>query len=121
MKKIAIIFVLSLFVLSACKKDIDIVKPDTSSDLNNIKVPSDFTWKTIHDVQITLTGFVNGLVEVVSPKGVVYQRAFIRQDQPYTMKVTVPAYETSVHLLYMGQNVEVKMGNGIITHTFLKP
>lgn len=121
MKKIALIFALVLIVFSSCKKNLDVVKPESPSNLNDIKVSSDFNWKTSHDVQITITGFVNGLVEVSSPKGVVYQRAFLRQNQPYSMKVTVPAYEAAVHLLYMGQDVEVKIGAGNITHTFLKP
>lgn len=121
MKKTAFILALSLVGLLACKKALDVEKPETPSGLNDIKVPSDFTWKTSHDVQITLTGFVNGIVEVTSPEGVVYQRAFLRQNQPYTMKIAVPAYETSVRLSYMGQNVEVKTGSANINHIFLKP
>jgi len=121
MKKFANIFILSLLVLSACRKNIDVVKPEAPTTMNDLKVSSNFNWKTSHEIQITLTGFVNGLVEVASPKGVVYQRAYLQQNQPYTMKVTVPAFETTVHLLYMGQDVEVKMGADKITHTFLLP
>jgi hypothetical protein len=121
MKKFTLIFFLAILVFSSCKKDLDVVKPESSSNLNDVNVPSDFNWKTSHEVQITITGFVNGLVEIASPKGVVYQRGFLQQNQPYSMKVTIPAYETAVHFLYMGQNVEVKLGAGNITHTFLKP
>lgn len=121
MKKTAIIFILTLIVLSACKKSIDVVKPDNPGSMNEIQIPSAFTWKTSHDVQVTLTGFVNGIAEVTSPAGVVYQRAFLQQDKPYTMKVTVPAYETLVHLKFMGQDIETTFGSGNVTHIFLKP
>ncbi len=121
MKKIAIMFFLGLVVLSSCKKNLDVVKQDTTLNLNTVNIPNDFTWKTTHDVQVTVTGFVNGLVEVTSPNGVSYQRAFIQQHKPYSMKITLPAYEKKIHLLYMGQNIEIQTGTENVTYTFLKP
>jgi hypothetical protein len=117
MKKFTIIFVLALVIVSSCKKD-NTIKPEQAPTINEMKVPSSFNWKTSHDVKLKLTGFVNGLVEVSSPKGVVYQRAVLKLNVPYTMKISVPAYETSVHMQYMGQDVELKLNSDNLSYVF---
>ncbi len=121
MKKFAIMIFLGLIVLSSCKKNLDVDKQDTTLNLNTVNIPNDFNWKTTHEVQVIVTGFVNGLVEVASPNGATYQRAFIQQHKPYSMKITLPAYEKKIHLLYMGQNIEIQTGTENVNYTFLKP
>jgi len=83
-----------------------------------LKVASDFNWKTTKDILLTLTGTSNSLVEVASTNNTVYQRAYLSKDLAYTMKLTVPSYETSVHLLYMGKDVSVNLSSNNIVYKF---
>lgn len=83
-----------------------------------LKVASDFNWKTFKDVQLTLTGTANSIVEVASTNNIVYQRAYLSKDLAYTMKLSVPSYETSVHLLYMGKDISVNLSSNNIVYKF---
>ena len=83
-----------------------------------LKVASDFNWKTFKDVQLTLTGTTNSIVEVASTNNTVYQRAYLSKDLAYTMKLSVPSYETSVHLLYMGKDVSINLSSNNIVYKF---
>jgi len=120
MKKIALFFALILFIFSSCNKDLETVTPE-SPTMKDLKVTGTFDWKTTRNIEITVKGFVNGIVEVVSAQGTVYQKAFIMQNQPYTMNITIPSYETELYLKYLGSNVKVEPGSGKITHVFVKP
>ncbi len=118
MKKIILLSVLGLAVLfSSCRKDMD-NKPTTPPTMEELEIPADFDWKTIKDFQLTLTGYANSIVEVSSPEGVVYQKVFLTRNEPYTMKLTVPTYEQSVRLKYMGQNIELQLSTTNIEYTF---
>ncbi len=86
--------------------------------MTDLKVVPDFDWKTTRDVTIVVKGFVNGLVEVTSTGKVVYQRAFLHQGQPLTMKVSLPASQDVIILQYMGQQVEMKLTGDQLTHEF---
>ena len=83
-----------------------------------LKVASDFNWKTFKNVQLTLTGTANSIVEVAASDQTVYQRAYLSKDQAYTMKLSVPSYETSVHLLYMGKDINVNLSSNNIVYKF---
>jgi ABC-type oligopeptide transport system substrate-binding subunit len=119
MKKIAFILAITLTVLfSSCKKDrFDYVesKPENMGELT---VPSSFDWKTTKDVQLTLTAPGNGIVEVNNSQGATFQRAFLMPNQPYEMKLTVPSYEKTVKLKFMGQEVSLELGTANINYQF---
>jgi hypothetical protein len=83
-----------------------------------LKIASDFNWKTFKDVQLTLTGTANSIIEVASSNQTVYQRAYLSKDQAYTMKLSVPSYETSVHLLYMGKDININLISNNIVYKF---
>jgi hypothetical protein len=119
MKNIAIILLL-LAAFTSCRKSLDDVQAEQPAvnSMTDLKVGSDFDWKTTRDITIVVKGFVNGLVEVTSAEKVVYQRAFLRQGQPLTMKVTIPAAQDAVILQYMGQQVEMKLTGDQLTHEF---
>jgi hypothetical protein len=93
-------------------------QPVAQAKTGQLKVASDFNWKTFKDVLITITGTSNTIVQVVSSNKTVYQKAFLAKGQPYTMKLTVPSYETSVHILYLNQDVNLKLSSGNITYKF---
>jgi len=128
MKNLILLIVIGvIFSLSSCKKEsassvapAQVTPPQTVqiTKTEQLKVASDFNWKTFKDVQLTLTGTANSLVEVASANNVVYQRAYLSKDLAYTMKLSVPSYETSVHLLYMGKDVSVNLSSNNINYKF---
>ena len=129
MKKLLLLLVIgAIFTLSSCQKEANSSmlpnSPATTTTATQItktaqlKVASDFNWKTFKDVQLTLTGTASSIVEVASSNQTVYQRAYLAKDQAYTMKLSVPSYETSVHLLYMGKDVNVNLTSNNIVYKF---
>jgi hypothetical protein len=126
MRKLLLLFVIGvIFNLSSCRKEADTsslpnstVAPAQPTKTEQLKVTSDFNWKTFKDIQLTLTGTANSIVEVASTNQTVYQRAYLAKDMAYTMKLSVPAYETSVHLLYLGKDVTLPLSSGILAYKF---
>lgn len=118
-----------IFSLSSCQKEAassmappvtQVTPPKTEqiTKTGQLKVASNFDWKTFKDVQLTLTGPANSLVEVASANKTVYQRAYLSKNLAYTMILSVPSYETSVHLLYMGKDVNVDLNSNNIAYKF---
>lgn len=130
MRKLLLLFVIgTVFILSSCRKEAESSSLSNSTTTSNttssqptkteqLNVTSDFNWKTFKDVQLTLTGNANSIIEVASTNQTVYQRAYLAKDIPYTMKLSVPAYETSVHLLYLGKDVTIPLSSGILVYKF---
>lgn len=122
MKKYLFISILSsLVVLTSCKKDSEDQNPNLDSQnetMENLKVSEDFNYETFGDYELTLTGYTDGVVEVISDKGVVYQRAFLKQDQPYSMKLTVPTYVEELKLRFKGKEVELNLDDESLSYQF---
>jgi hypothetical protein len=129
MKKLLLLLVIgAIFTLSSCRKEANSsMLPNSTSTTptatqitktEQLKVASDFNWKTFKDIQLTLTGTASSIVEVASSNQTVYQRAYLSKDQGYTMKLSVPSYETSFHLLYMGKDVNVNLSSNNIVYKF---
>jgi len=118
MKKLILFFGTLLVITASCKKD-ELVQPAQEPvTMENIQVPANFEWRTTADYMLNLTGPVNSLVELVSDKGVVFQRAYILKDQTLKMKLTLPSYEKVVYLQYLGQKVEMKLTSGTLSYQF---
>lgn len=119
MNKLLIIFFSLLLVTTACKKDdttnTNPIVPATMDDLN---VSSDFDWKITQDIQITITGNTNNMVKVTSLDGDIFQKAFIKANEPYIMELSIPSHLTSVKLQYMDQDVTLEIGNGVFSYKF---
>ncbi|MDP2235544.1 MAG: hypothetical protein Q8J88_03820 [Bacteroidales bacterium] len=119
MKKIAfIIAILFPIVFTSCKKD-RFDNPDkTPENMEQLTVPSSFDWKTTKDIQLTLSASASGIVEVTNSQGIVYQKAFLSPGQAYLMKLTVPTYEKSVKLKFMGQEAILELGTASLNYSF---
>lgn len=122
MKKFLYISVLSsLVVLTSCKKDAD--DPNSNPDsqfetMENLKVSGEFNYETFGDYNLTLTGYTDGVVEVLSEKGVIFQRAYLKKDQPYAMKLTVPTYVQEVKLRFKGKEAELMLDSDKLSYQF---
>lgn len=118
MKKIVFLLVLlPLVVLTSCQKD-NLDDLDTISTMEEIIVPANFDWRTTRDVQITFTAAANGVVEVLNQQNVPYKKAFLNPANPYTMKLTLPTFETAVKLRFLGYEAVIELGNGNIQYHF---
>jgi hypothetical protein len=117
MKKALLFFTLFLSFVS-CRKDIPIFQDETPKTMEELKVPSGFDWKTTKQVELTLTGSSNGIVTVTSLNGTSYQKAFLSVNQAYTMKLTVPSYEKTVRLLFLGQQVTLELTGSSLSYNF---
>ncbi|MDP3441234.1 MAG: hypothetical protein Q8T08_00095 [Ignavibacteria bacterium] len=121
MKKIIFLLAFGLaIIMSSCKKDIDDT-PKAPATMEELTVPATFDWKTMKDVQLTITGYTNGITEVTNTAGVAYQKAYLTTNQPYVMKVTVPSYETKIQIKFMGQTKQFELSSSSITHEFVAP
>ncbi len=119
MKKIILLIALLIpIVFTACKKDQYNEPQNKPETTDEIKVPSDFQWKTTKDIQLTVTGKSNGLLQILSSKGVPYLKVFIASNQASIIKVNVPTYETSVQLKYLGQVVSLNLDSDQISYQF---
>ena len=119
MKRIfLLLFIATIVVTTSCKKETtDPVTPDPET-LDEMVFPSEFNWKTYKDITVSVTGYATSFLEVKSSEGAVYQKIVLQKNTPYSGNVTVPSYETEVHLVYMGQDVVFELSNGTISHQF---
>ncbi len=119
MRKLLILTFSLAVLFTACKKDVNEgPTPDTPTNMEDLKVAADFNWKTTRDIQLTLTSKTNSLAEVTSLEGASYQKAFLKMGTPYTLKFSIPSFETKVIVRYMGQSATLDLGNGTLNHQF---
>ncbi len=98
-------------------QDVDDPTTPKVKGMEDMNVSANFNWKTYKDVNLNLTGTENSIVKVSSEDGVIYQKAYLRNDS-YQMKLTVPAYEKNVKISYMGKEVSLDISSGNVTHVF---
>ena len=92
------------------------IKP--TSSVKEMQVSSSFDWKTTHDVTITLVGYANSTVEIANANGDLIQKAFLKKDEAYTVKLNLPKANTSIQLRYMGQVINVDLVGTTLTYVF---
>lgn len=119
MKKLLILF-FAAAVLFACSKEEDIIKaPSEGKAFTDLKVQSDFDWKTTRDYTIVLKGYANSIVKIVSENNqTVYQSAMIQKNVDSSIKITLPTYEKSIRLKYMGQDVLLPLSSTNVNYIF---
>lgn len=107
----------TLFV--SCRKDRNIIEnPSEPKVMEELKVPADFNWKTTKDFSLTLTSPVAGIAEVTNSSGIAYQKAYLTPGTPYTMKLTLPAYEKSVRLKLGNQSATLELTATVLQFVF---
>lgn len=113
MKKLALILVLASLGITSCQKDR--FEPKTPETMEQLQVPANFNWKTTKDYQFTFIASQNGLVQLVNNQNVSYQKAFLTAQEGYIMKITLPAYETSVKVIFAGKEKAVNLTSPNLT------
>lgn len=119
MKKLFFItMIILLVVFSSCKKDFPEKIENTPETMEDLKVPANFNWKTTSDIYISLKAESDGLTEVAAPNGTVYHRAFLKENETYEVKLTVPAYEKSLLLRHKGREKAIEISGSNINYIF---
>lgn len=119
MKKIMILLFLGLMVFTSCKKDDTTTNSNTTpTSMEELKISKNFDWKTTQLYEFKLTGNQNKTLRIISEEGIVYHKAFLKTGILYDIKLTLPAYEQKVYLLYNGNNIECILDKSVITYNF---
>lgn len=119
MKKLTLIlgiFAIGLVMFSGCKK-LEIQDPGPAS-MDNLSVSESFDWKTTRTITLHLTGYASSVANITSASGSSYTKIFLNQNERMTLQVTIPTYETTIHLRYMGQDVTLEVSNSEIEYIF---
>ena len=123
MKKANVFLLLAIFAIgfSSCVKETeDLVAPQENVTFEEMNVSSDFNYETFKNIELNLTGFTNGLAEVSSMDGDVYQKAYLKKWQEQQFVVTVPTYATSLTLKFEGVTASVDLHSDVINWVFQK-
>lgn len=88
--------------------------------MDELYAPTNFDWKTTKDYILTFKSDVEGIVEVNNTLGVPYQKAYLRWNEIYMMKLTVPAYETKVVVRFQGYEKSIELTHKSIPIFFQK-
>ncbi len=119
MRKLTFLTVITLlFAFSSCKKDTPEPAQTLPSNMNEMVVPQGFDWKTSKSFEIVITASEGGIVEAGSTDGRSYQRAYLKANQPYTMKLSVPTYEKKLVLSFAGQQTILELTTQQLNHRF---
>ncbi|NWJ50324.1 MAG: hypothetical protein HXX14_05620 [Bacteroidetes bacterium] len=120
--QIFLVLLVGMFIFNACQKEA-LVSPSstvstTPQKMTDLKVKSTFDWKTVKTYQFTLTGNVTDLVSIVSSDGSIYHKALLSAQTAYKITLSLPSYETKVHLLYNEKDIEFPLNSTTVNYTF---
>jgi|ERR1035437_914379 len=123
MKTLRLISILSMSILLlySCRKDNSgpsSVQPKVALKIEDLVVKSSFDWKTTKQYKFTLTSKSSHSVVFVTPSGGVNQKYFMTADKPFTISLTFPAYESTIHLLFNGKDVELPLNGAVLSYDF---
>ena len=122
MKKLAILFVVSVLIFSSCKKDLKVMEPAPSPVQNtamvDMKVTADFDWKTMKDLQVEIQSNTKAVLYIKSKDGTVYHKAMMNYGETYLTKITVPTHEKELEVFLAGQSRIIPVTNDRISVSF---
>lgn len=118
-KLIYLVFFAATISLSACKKDKPDIEPENKPlSMEELDIPSGFDWQTQSNYLLKLQTTENGIVEVLNNDDIPYQKAYLTANQPYDMKLTVPAFEERIKLRFMGIDAMLSLDAQNLEYTF---
>jgi len=110
-----------LISMSACQSPGSAAYDDelnsNSETMENLKVPADFKWNTLSEIEVTLTSGQSGIFQVTSSEGIVYYRAGLNGTGQYTFKLPVPSYEREVFVQFRGSQSKLVLDSGSVFHS----
>ncbi len=86
--------------------------------MSELKVSSGFDWKTTSEVSLTLTGYANSTAEILNSNGDLIQKVFLKKNEPFTSRISLPKATKSLKLRFLGQTVEVEVSGANVSYIF---
>lgn len=117
-KTLLLLMIAGFFTLVSCKKDTSEPVIETPTSTDQLVVPASFDWKTTQEVQFNLKGFANSNVEISSETDAIFLKLGLKANQLVSANLSLPAFQKKVFLKYLGQNIEVDITGGTVSHTF---
>lgn len=112
---------MSILLLYSCRKDSSgppSAQPKVPLKIEDLTVKASFDWKTAIQYKFTLTSLSNHAIVCVSPSGSVNSKYFLIANSPFTVTLSIPAYEKTIHLLFNGRDVELPLSSTDLSYTF---
>ncbi len=122
MKNFKILFIIVALAIgfTSCLKETDVMNNEPTQSIEDIVVSPDFNYETFKDIEIVMTGYTDGVVEVLASDGAVYQKAYLQKKQQYAMNLTIPTYEKTIYLRFKGKNVRLELTSDMVVWEFVK-
>lgn len=102
-----LIFSACFFLLCSCKKEFPNVDPNPIPENPlELEVSNTFDWKTTRDITLEVSGIaipvsIRNTLQVKSPDELkVYLKNQLFMNEDYSLKFTIPAYESQVVITY---------------------
>ena len=121
MKKVALYFVAIIFFITACYKWDQIEENQANGEatsISNMVINSDFNWKTIKNIAVSLKSNSSNIVYIKSIEGNVYHKAFLSSTENYVTKISLPTYVSEVILEQSGTIITFSITEDKINYTF---
>ncbi len=120
MKNIVLVVLVALpFLFASCNNKAEQEETLTMvTSTEELEVPQDFNWKTTRDMELTIKGQSDGMLEIVSSKGTTYWKVFVTANQRSTFNFSIPSYETALQLKYNGQTADLKVTSNKLNYEF---
>lgn len=122
MKKFAALIMLSLLILSACRKEMNVEPDPQQTDtltMSTMEVSDDFDWKTLRDIEVNVTSKAQAVLYIKSSnEEQIYHKALIQPGILYPTLITIPSCETELIFSAGAQKQRIVIGQGIVTVVF---
>ncbi|GCD78181.1 hypothetical protein JCM31826_16630 [Thermaurantimonas aggregans] len=98
----------------ACKKEKkdDLISPTQITDINDLKAPDNFSWKTHGDFKFEISGNQVGIVEI-SHEQTILHRAVVVPGETYKVDLGIPAFMKEVEVTLNGVTKKADLKNPI--------
>lgn len=119
--KFLLFLMMATLIFTSCRKDNSgpsSSDPKPALKIEDLSVKSTFDWKTVIEYKITLTSKSNHSVIFATPSGSVNRKYFLIANSPFTVTLSFPAYEKTIHLLFNGHDVELPLSSTVLSYTF---
>ncbi len=120
MKNYIWILIATLVIVAAsCQKETESPQPNPNpKSIKDMVVNPSFDWKTTHLVNLQLTGYANSTCTISHSDGTTIQKVFLKKNEPFTLKLSLPVAEKKLLLDYMGQHVELEINESEAIYIF---
>ncbi|MCX6287400.1 MAG: hypothetical protein NTY96_09825 [Bacteroidetes bacterium] len=106
----------------SCRKDIKDIAPDQTSgkikSMSDLKVSSDFNWKTTQNIDLELTVPVKSSLVIKASSGVIFQKALLPANETYKTAITIPNYMKDLTFVVNGVSYIMKIENNRVIYSF---